>query len=478
MALKEYNKKRNFSSTTEPKGKVAAESKKLKFVIQYHKARAKHYDFRLEWKGVLLSFAVPKGLSTDPNQKRLAVHVEDHPLDYASFEGIIPKGNYGAGSVDIFDEGFYEPSYDMDYGLKKGHLKFTLFGNVYQGEWSLVKMDEKNWLLIKSQDKFAKKDTKTQKKSLKIALKPQSTSVMLAKLTNTIPRGKDWLFEIKYDGYRLLAFVENGKVKCVSRGGQDYTKKFDEIAQSLSQIDEQTFVVDGEVVAFDKNGRSDFGLLQKHIKECGEKTYVIFDLLELNGQDLRDKPLIERKTLLQRLFSKERQHLMFSEHIVGNGKKVFQFAKKHNLEGLVAKNSNSSYSGNRNGDWLKIKCYARQEFVICGYTTTEKNKTLSALVLGYYQKDKLIFAGKVGTGFDEKDRAELAKKLNKIATKICQIDIIPQSAKLDAVWTKPKYVAEIQFAELTKDKILRQPSFIALREDKDAKSVKLEITDE
>lgn len=478
MKLEEYNKKRDFLATNEPKGKISGKNEKLKFVIQYHKARAKHYDFRLEWKGVLMSWAVPKGLSLDPTQKRLAVHVEDHPLDYASFEGIIPKGNYGAGSVDIFDEGYYEPSFDIDYGLKKGHLKFSLFGKVYRGEWSLVKIDEKNWLLIKSQDKYAKKEAENSKKSTKCALKPESTDVMLAKLADKIPTDKDWLFEIKYDGYRLLSFVQNGKAICLTRGKQDYTSKFSNIAKSLQQIDEQTFVVDGEVVAFDEKGRSDFGLLQKRIKEGGDKTYVIFDLLELNGKDLRGEPLIERKKLLKRLFSKERPHLCFGEHIVGNGEKVFEFARKNGLEGIVAKNAESAYSGSRNGDWLKIKCYARQEFVICGYCQTDKNLILSALVLGYYKDGKLIFAGKVGTGFDEKGRQTLAQKLAKIQLKTCPIDVFPPKSKIEAVWTKPKLVAEIQFAEFTKDGVLRQPSYVGLRQDKDAKDVKLEIADE
>ena len=290
MALKEYNKKRNFSSTSEPQGKKGKDDK-LIFVIQYHKARAKHYDFRLQHNGVLLSWAVPKGLSKNPNDKRLAVHVEDHPIDYANFSGIIPKGNYGAGSVEIFDNGYYLPSFDMEKGLKKGHLKFTLFGKKFQGEWSLVKIDEKNWLLIKSQDEFAESKSKKKVKGLPF----KECDVKLAKLTKTIPNDKEYVYEIKYDGYRIISFVDKGKARCITRGGQDYTQKLPQIAKSLLNIDENNFIVDGEVVAFDEAGKSDFGLLQKRIKEKDENiNYVIFDILALNGEDLRDKTLLER----------------------------------------------------------------------------------------------------------------------------------------------------------------------------------------
>lgn len=481
MALETYNKKRDFSSTNEPRGKQKKQSRDLIFVIQYHKARAKHYDFRLEWNGVLLSWAVPKGLSLDPNQKRLAVHVEDHPIEYANFEGIIPKGNYGAGSVEIFDHGTYIPSYDVDYGLKKGHIKFVLQGQKYQGEWSLIRMDEKNWFIKKSDDEFAKinkKLAKNGKKSAKKSKLPFKTAnVMLAKLTSRLPKD-GWLFEIKYDGYRLLSFVQNGKVKCVTRGGQDYTKKFEEIANQLAQIDEENFVVDGEVVCFDEAGRSDFGLLQQHIKDKKQDMcYVIFDLLALNGKDLRDLPLIERKKLLKRLFSKEKSQLIYSQHVEDEGEACFKFAQKNNLEGVVAKQINSKYSGDRNGDWLKIKCYLRQEFVVCGYLTSQKNRVLSALLLGYYQNGKLIFAGKVGTGFDEAERQSLAKKLDKLKIKTCPFSKSLKTSA-DVIWAKPKLVAEIQFAEFTKENILRQPSFIGLRSDKKAEDVKLEVAED
>ena len=467
MSLKEYHKKRNFKTTNEPKGKIE-KCEEHKFVVQYHEARAKHYDFRLEHNGVLLSWAVPKGLSKNPKDKRLAVHVEDHPLDYVDFEGIIPQGNYGAGTVEIFDNGTYVPLEDFEKGLKKVHIKFFLNGTKLKGGYSLIKFKENNWFIIKIEDEFAGVE---KKKNKKIPFK--NTPVQLATLTDNIPIGKDWIFEIKYDGYRIISFVENGKVKMLTRNNIDYTKKFNDIAQTLKKIDQNSFVVDGEIVAFDKNGKSDFGLLQESIKKGNSSLYYcIFDLLSLNGEDLRNLPLIERKAKLERLLFKTENNLIYSSH-VDNGKETFDFAKKNNLEGIIAKKKNSLYAGKRTDDWLKIKCYARQEFVIAGYTTSDKNTVLSALLLGYYKNKKLVYAGKVGTGFDEKDRKDLVDAFQSSIAKDC-----PFTDKIkvnNAVWLKAKFVAEIQFAEFTKDNLLRQPSFVGLRPDKKAKDVILEV---
>ena len=283
MSLKEYKQKRNFKLTNEPIGKIEKDSAS-RFVIQYHQARAKHYDFRLEYNGVLLSWAVPKGLSKDPKNKRLAVMVEDHPIEYINFEGVIPKGNYGAGSVEIYDKGNYAPIKDFEKGLKKGQLKFVLNGEKLKGAWSLVRTERDNWLIIKIDDKFAGVQKKSNTK-----LPFKKCDVELATLTDNIPKGKNWLFEIKYDGYRIISFIENGKVKMYTRNGVDYTKKFEGIKKNLSKINQSNFVVDGEVVAFDDNGRSDFGLLQNSIKlSKRDLFYVIFDILALNGEDLRD----------------------------------------------------------------------------------------------------------------------------------------------------------------------------------------------
>lgn len=467
MSLKKYNEKRNFSSTSEPKGKVKHSGAK-KFVIQYHEARAKHYDFRLEHKGVLLSWAVPKGLSQNPKDKRLAVMVEDHPIDYAQFEGVIPKGNYGAGTVEIYDEGEYLPIDDIDKGLKKGHLKIVLNGRKYKGGFSLVRMDKENWLIVKMEDDFCQE--KTVKKKMTLPFK--TATVQLATLSKELPKQKEYIYEIKYDGYRILSFVENGKVKLLSRNNTEYTNKFKNITQSLKNIDATSFVLDGEVVMFDKNGKSDFGLLQESIKKKrNEFYYVVFDLLALNGEDLRNLPLLERKSKLERLLFKSDKFLIFSSH-VEKGKESFDFAKKNNLEGIIAKKKNSIYSGKRNEDWLKIKCYLRQEFVIAGFTTSDKNEVLSALILGYYKGDKLIYVGKVGTGFDEQTKSQLIRIFEKHTRKSCPFK---ENLKIaNAIWLTPKLVAEIQYAELTKEGVLRQPSFIGLRKDKDAKDVVLE----
>lgn len=472
--LKSYNKKRDFDKTTEPVGipvktKNQGDKSAKKFVVQHHKARADHFDFRLEYGGVLLSFAVPKGLSQNPKEKRLAIRVEDHPLDYANFEGIIPKGNYGAGTVEIFDSGKYYPVESFASGLKKGHLKFVLDGKKLKGEWVLTKTDAKNWLVIKKNDRFAK-DGKGRLQADKLPFK--SVCCELATLSSKIPANKDWIFEFKYDGYRIVSLVQNGKVKLLSRNQKDYTKKFEKIASSLKQLDASNFVCDGEVVAFDKDGRSDFGLLQNSIKSGDNNLcYVIFDLLALDGVDLKNLPLESRKKKLELLLFDAPQNLIYSKD-VSDGKKIFEFAKKHNLEGIMAKKKSSIYEQKRTEDWLKIKCYKRQEFVIVGYTTTQKNQNLSAVLLGYYNQKKLKYVGKAGTGFDEVLRRELSKKFAKIKTQNSPLD--KKSKAKNVFWLKPQYVAEIQFAEITKSGLLRQPSFVGLRQDKDAKDVTLE----
>lgn len=496
MSLKQYNEKRNFNITNEPSGKTKSnKSKKLNFVIQYHQARAKHYDFRLEYKGVMISFAVPKGLSTNPKDKRLAVHVEDHPLDYQYFEGVIPIGQYGAGTVEIFDKGTYEPLNSFTKGLKDGKLLFFLNGKKYIGAWTLVRMDEKNWLIIKEKDEFEnikvdmKNNTKTNKKSKndsKNTKKPQKNAsklvknpfskvnVQLAKLTKEIPKGNDWLFEIKYDGYRIIAFIENGKVKLKTRNNIDYTQKFFTIMQELKDnFSSKTMVLDGEVVSFDSKGRTDFGLLQQNIKAGNNNlSFVIFDILALDGKDLRDMPLIDRKQILSEQL-KNTKDLIFSEYVLGKGSQSFNLAKKLNLEGIVAKKVDSLYTGTRNGDWLKIKCYNRQEFVIGGFTTTEKNKKLSAILVGYYDNKKLIYVGKVGTGFTQTLREDLNKMLSKIIIKNSPFyhDNIKEK---NIAFLSPKYIAEIQYQELTKEGLLRQPSFVGLRDDKKPNQVVLE----
>lgn len=469
MVLKAYNEKRNFNSTKEPKGIVDKDNKN-RFVIQYHEARAKHYDFRLEYKGVLLSWAVPKGLSLNSKDKRLAVHVEDHPIDYIGFEGIIPKGQYGAGTVKIYDSGIYIPISDFKNGIKSGNFKFYLLGSKLHGVWSLVKKDEKNWFIIKSNNDYIL-STETKSKN------PFYTaSVELAILSNEIPKGDDWLFEIKYDGYRILTFVEKGFANFFTRNGKNYTDKINKIGYELNTILKNSSVVlDGEIVAFDTDGRSDFSKLQQSLKNDENNiSYVVFDVLAFNGVDLRELPLISRKNILFDILKNAPKNIIVSEYIIGHGKDCFALAKKKGLEGVMAKRIDSKYMGERNGDWLKIKCYKRQEFVICGFTKTQKNKFLSSIIVGYYKNKNLIFAGKVGTGFSEKQREELSLLFEKNIITENKIKNSPENI----ICIKPKFVAEIQFSELTKNNVLRQPSFIGLRDDKISKEVVLESQNE
>lgn len=468
MSLTKYNKKRDFTKTKEPKGKVKNEGEN-RFVIQYHQARAKHYDFRLEHNGALISWAIPKGLSPDPKDKRLAVKVEDHPVDYMDFEGVIPKGNYGAGTVEIYDKGYYLPIKDLDAGLKKGHIKVLLKGEKLIGAWSLIKIEDDNWLAVKIDDGYA--ETNENVKNTKREKLPFNTcSVMLATLSDKIPKGKEWIGEIKYDGYRILAFEEGEKIKLLSRNGNDYTQKFKSIAKELNKID-GAFVLDGEVVCFDADGRSDFGLLQQNIRsKKSDFYYVVFDLLAQESEDLRGFPLIKRKQKAEILLHEKSPRLIYSSH-VDDLKQCFDFAKEKNLEGIIVKKSNSPYRAGRSNDWLKIKNGKRQEFVIAGFATTVENEFLSAILVGYYDKNKLVFAGKVGTGFNENNRKILRKTFDKLTVKDCPFS---ENVKEKAVWIKPELVAEIKFAEFTKDGRLRQPSFVGLREDKKASEVKKE----
>ena len=461
MTLSEYNKKRNFAVTSEPKGKKD-KSKGKRFVVQFHRARRDHYDFRLEEDGVLISFALPKGFSYDSRDKRLAVHVEDHPLEYINFEGRIPKGEYGAGTVEVFDKGHYEADGKISEGIEKGEFKVTLYGEKLKGWWVFVRFKEDNFLAICEDGKIEKE---AQNK-----LPFDNVSVQLASLTKRVPSGKNYIFEIKYDGYRVLSYIEKGKVKLKSRNGKDFTKKFAVIAEDLEKsFKNKAIVLDGEVVVFDKNGRSDFSMLQESAKRGKNNfSYVVFDILAL-GEDTRSMPLLERKKLLEALSKFFTPNIILSEYVLGNGKECYEVAKKLGLEGVVAKKIDSKYSGTRNDDWLKIKCYHRQEFVVGGYSL--HGGRLSSLLLGYYKGDSLVYIGKVGTGFSESLKKELERKLSKIKTKTSPFSHCQEKG---AIYVLPKYVAEVQYAEITSAHLLRQASFIALRTDKEAKEVVLE----
>lgn len=505
--LNEYNEKRNFERTLEPEGKKEDSEEGLKFVIQHHMARRDHYDLRLEWNGVLLSWAVPKGPSYDTRDKRLAVHVEDHPLEYRNFEGTIPKGEYGGGVVMLWDEGLWEPYGNVEENLREGMLKFILKGRRLKGKWALVRLKAKegdtkdNWLFLKEKDEYIKTDdgisqyttsVRTGRSMLEIETgqdekftrNPFTTAdVQLAKLVKTVPEGEDWLYEMKYDGYRIVAFVEGNSVRLMTRNSNDYTKRFNDIASSL--IDwaaGRTMVLDGEAVITDESGKTDFQALQNYLKNHKAKslTYIVFDLLALDGVDLRGLSLIERKEMLESLMKNAPENLYYSRYVRGNGKESFAAVCEASMEGIVGKRADSVYSGTRNGDWIKLKCDKRQEFVIGGYTLTDKKAYgVSSLLLGVYEGEELVYTGRAGTGISESDMKVLEEKFMNLKIDDTPFKLAPKARKDEMLtWLKPELVAEIKFAEWTEENLLRHASFKGLRSDKNPKDIKREKADE
>ena len=505
--LKEYNKKRDFENTFEPEGKTEVSGIGLRFVVQHHMARRDHYDLRLEWNGVLLSWAVPKGPSYDTHDKRLAVKVEDHPMEYRHFEGTIPKGQYGGGAVMLWDEGFWEPYGNVEEGLIKGELKFVLKGLRLKGKWTLIRWNAKssetkdNWLLLKERDEYVKvtdgiseyttsvrtgRNMKEIEKGEdeKVIRNPfEIVDVQLAKLVNAIPDGEEWLYELKYDGYRIMAFVEGSSVQLMSRNRNDYSDRFYEIVSSIIDFSSgRAMVLDGEMVITDKSGKTDFHALQNYMRNPKDKnlTYIIFDLLALDGVDFRKHPLIHRKEILKDLMKDAPPNLYYSRYVRGNGKECFAAACDANMEGIVGKKADSTYSGARNGDWIKIKCDKRQEFVIGGYSLSDKKTSgVSSLLLGIYDGDKLDYVGRAGTGISQDDSEMLEKKFASLIRIDSPFNQIPKPrANEKVIWLEPELVAEIKFAEWTKDNILRQASFKGLREDKAPKDIKKEKVEE
>lgn len=505
--LNEYNEKRNFERTLEPEGKKEDSEEGLKFVIQHHMARRDHYDLRLEWNGVLLSWAVPKGPSYDTRDKRLAVHVEDHPLEYRNFEGTIPKGEYGGGVVMLWDEGLWEPYGNVEESLREGMLKFVLKGRRLKGKWALVRLKAKegdtkdNWLFLKEKDEYIKTDdgisqyttsVRTGRSMLEIETgqdekftrNPFTTAdVQLAKLVKTVPEGEDWLYEMKYDGYRIVAFVEGNSVRLMTRNSNDYTKRFNDIASSL--IDwaaGRAMVLDGEAVITDESGKTDFQALQNYLKNHKAKslTYIVFDLLALDGVDLRGLSLIERKEMLESLMKNAPENLYYSRYVRGNGKGSFAAVCEASMEGIVGKKADSVYSGTRNGDWIKLKCDKRQEFVIGGYTLTDKKAYgVSSLLLGVYEGEELVYTGRAGTGISESDMKVLEEKFMNLKIDDTPFKLAPKARKDEILtWLKPELVAEIKFAEWTEENLLRHASFKGLRSDKNPKDIKREKADE
>ncbi len=511
MSLKNYKEKRNFDSTNEPKGVSRSSEKELVFVVQKHAATRLHYDFRLEMEGVLKSWAVPKGPSMNPDDKRLAVMVEDHPYDYKDFEGNIAKGNYGAGNVIVWDNGTYEPVENTKNNpekallaqLSKGHLRFKMHGQKLKGDFSLVKLkgkDENAWLLIKHTDEFSSGDdilkrnksvisdisledlqakfprSKSKSKSAEKKTKsvknttspPGFISPMLAETAEKPFDEKDWIFEIKFDGYRTIAVVNNKNVELFSRNEQSFTESFKNIATALKKLDNDC-VLDGEVVIEDETGKSNFQLLQNfRITGTGDLKYHVFDILNLDGNNTQNLGLLERKELLKLLLDNNPiENVFYSDHITENGKDFFQLAVDKKLEGIMAKKALSPYrSGKRSSEWLKIRITMQEEVIIAGITAPKGSRNyFGALLMAQYENNELVFVGKCGTGFTEETLKYLFVKLEPLLTDKSPFTKKPKIAG-KVMWVKPELIAQIKFTQRTTDGYFRHPVFLGLRDDK------------
>ncbi len=550
-SLKEYHRKRDFAVTPEPRG-AEKKGEGRSFVVQKHAASHLHYDFRLELEGVLKSWAVPKGPSLDPADKRLAMEVEDHPIEYGGFEGIIPKGQYGGGTVMIWDRGTWEPAEDPHAGYRDGKLVFSLDGEKLKGRFHLVRTrgrdrrDEKrSWLLFKEKDAEARPGfsvaeemplsattgrsmeeiaadedriwdsrkgeipgkRKMPKRAARVAARPaekptksapakparetgalaiaaaalkgarkgalpKSVQAQLPTLVDAAPDGDGWLHELKLDGYRILARKDGAKVTLLSRNGLDWTSRMRSVAEGVAKLPARTALLDGEVVVLGPDGRTSFNALQ-NVFELGEKarlTYFVFDLLHLDGVDVAGARLDERKALLAQLVEDTPEPLRYGDHVAGGGPRFFEAACGRELEGIVSKRRDCPYAPGRGKTWLKVKCHREQEAVIGGFTEPSGSREgLGALLLGLWEGEKLVYAGKVGTGFTQKSARELRRRLDDIET--------PKSPFVGTVrekgshWVKPELVAQVRFGEWTPDHRMRHPSFLGLRIDKPAKDV-------
>jgi bifunctional non-homologous end joining protein LigD len=569
MGLKEYKAKRNFRQTHEPAGSVRiSKNKDAFFVIQKHDATRLHYDFRLAMDGVLKSWAVPKGFPTKKGERHLAVQVEDHPMDYARFEGTIPKGNYGAGTVMVWDIGSYSvPEVDPTKALESGKIHFILKGKKLKGEWALVRMKPRpgdtkpQWLLFKAGEDTAPVSPRAEDQSVltkrslqqiatdndaqwqsdriaeraerprvlsdggkhasirstgksKTGLKEPGAKVsrssstpkladtrrlparsaefvdpMKAMLSATLPKGSDWIYELKFDGFRGLAIKRKSGVALISRNTKDLTANYPEIAEAVRRLPVKEAVIDGEIVALDSKGRPSFQLLQAANMPGDSRPpifFYVFDLIQLEGRDLTGLPLIKRKAMAQALVGNDSGTLRFSAGISAESERVLKEMKARGLEGLIAKRRDSKYEiGRRSGAWVKFKWTSEQEFVIGGYTPPRRTRShFGAVLVGYYERGKLLFASKVGTGFNQKLLKSLFDRFQKLRQPDCPFANLPEKKSSSrfgrpvtaaemrrCAWIKPVLVCQVRFAEWTRDGHLRQPAFMGIREDKDANEV-------
>ncbi|HTM00257.1 MAG TPA: DNA ligase D [Candidatus Omnitrophota bacterium] len=516
--LEKYREKRDPSRTPEPFGEApvaeAPAGPGPRFVVQKHWARAMHYDLRLELDGTLKSWAVPKGPSTHVEEKRLAVHVEDHPLEYANFEGVIPSGNYGAGSVIVWDRGWFrsfKPEDPLEQ-YERGKLELELFGFKLRGRWTLVRMGKKDkeWLLLKKADDAATKDEAIDRYPESVIsgltveemrdvtgtvealrdrvhalgaprgdLDPKEVPLTLATPESSPPKGDDWSFEIKYDGVRVRALRDEDRVVLIGRSGEDVTKRYPEIGEALTALAVPRFLVDGEIIAEDERGHPSFQRLQARMGLTKPRDVaaariqvpvraIFFDALEVLGHDVRGLPLRARQELLARVLP-PLATAQRSAHIVGNGAAFFAVAGEMGLEGIVGKRLESKYAGRRTPDWVKVKCDRRQEFVIGGFTEGERSG-FGALHVGVYEGPKLVYVTKVGTGFDDAKIGAIRKLLDPLARETSPFDEGAPTGRGHR-WAEPRLVCEVRFTEWTRDGGLRHPTFMGMRDDKKPEEV-------